>query len=516
MKFFIILLFCFSALLSYGQASHLKPFEKKGKYGLQTATGQVVVDAQFDLNPVLCGGGYWIVAKGGIIKKSKGGLVSYTGGQWALLDSTATRYIIDFQPNEISEYLTSGYYFQITGRPSLGLFMIKTPDGKYGIINKTGKEILPPVCGFIKEGMRMNYASYGFILYSINGKYGIVTLNGEEILPPEMDCISGIKNGHLKCAALQKNGKCGLFFNDGSVIPPIYDIIYSYYFGEKIKREKLVRYDPDGCESVFPSWYVDLILAIDSAKGKEVWMTPSGVEIDATVTATPRVIHDVHGKYIIIEENGKWGVYSIIDKRFTIPFIYDKIEATPLTEPPTPCLLFTVKSGDKYFWVDANNQRFNTYEFEKEFVKKSGYTYNILVPIALCNGSCDTVYYIVDCKMDSASLKLYGPGKSSLEKELDALERDIKNSLQQLKQETCTCCNGTGKDKNTAKTYKTCFKCNGKGYTTWTQREWSSAYGNQYSRQSAVCDRCSGTGKEIDSEKSLPCPCCQGSGYKNY
>lgn len=532
MIFLVLLLCCSGSFFAYGQVSHLNPFEKKGKFGLQTAAGEVVVEAQFDLQPTLCRGGFWIVTKGGIKEKWKGGHINYMGGQWALLDSTATRYIIDFQPYKISEYIISDLFY-ISRRPALGLFVIETSDSKYGIIDKTGKEILPPKCDFIPlDRRREKYARYGFILYSINKKYGIVTLNGEEVLPPEMDCIGIFKsdnNEELQYATLRKNGKCGIFLSNGTVIPPMFDEIYSYDFIRKERKSLLVNNKATHCWN--DGELLKLILAIDSANAKAVLMTNSGLEIDTTLFARPRKVHQLKSNYMVIEDNGKWGVYSISEKRFIIPFAYDKIEVTSTNGS---CVVFTVKNADKYYWIDANNQRLSSAEFEKVFT--IDYTiYSVystfefvfpdkvydskdknLIKPGLCNGKCDTVYFIRDCNVLPAKVKVYEGPSGTLKKEIDALEKDINNKLQELKKEKCSCCNGTGKDKNTVNTYKTCFKCSGKGYTTWIQREWSSAYGEQKSVQSGKCDRCGGTGKEIDTEKTLPCPCCKGTGYKSY
>lgn len=499
---------CCWSMVVYGQQSSLIPFEKKSKYGLQDAGGKVVVDAIFDIKPISCKGGYWIVSKGGVVKTKP--YFSYTGGEWALLDS-AGNFLVNFQPNIITEYITSDYFY-ILGRPPLGLFQIETPDKKYGIIDKTGKQILPAECGFIKlDGRREAFAKYGFIPYSINGKYGVVKLNGEEVLKPEFDCIGKFKenNDATKAVAIYKNGKCGLLYTDGTFLPPLYDALWKYNITTK-NKEILVQNKMQNCD-----WWNDMtfgrfIFAVDGSK--EIVMTNDGVEIEPEAAMNAVA---VDGNYIMVAKDNKWGVYSITDKSMMIPYSYDYIENKKRS---LNCVAFIVKKNGKYFIVDENDKQLTSAGFEKQLHTESGYNYNI--SWGLCNGICDSVYYVNDeCRVVAEKvIKEKRPeySQSPFANEINQIAEDINKRLQQLKQEKCSCCNGTGKDRNTATTYKTCFKCSGKGYTVWNNREWNSATGNQYSQQAGKCDRCGGTGKEVDTETALPCSCCKGSGIRGY
>lgn len=510
MRINIGFILCLLFSVVYGQQSPLTPFEKKNKFGLQDKTGTIVIDAIFDIKPRLCRGGYWIVAKGGKLQTKP--TYSYTGGNWSILDSSGN-YITNLQSNnikDVSEYITSSYFY-ILNRPALGLFEIETNDGKYGIIDKNGKEIVPPVCDFFKrDGRKEAFANYGFILYSINKKYGVVKLNGEEVLKPEFDCIGKFKDGNdlVKAVAVLQNGKCGLFFHDGTLLPPLYNEIWKYNLVGKQKSEMLVSKNNTNCNFWDGMTLDKFILVVDD--NNQYVMTNEGMRIEPEIVSNAT---SVNSNYIFVRKDNKSGVYSIADKRLIIPYEYESVARYSYY-----CNFFVAQLNGKYILIDQNNKPITSASFDKEFKPTDTDKYIYNHDHGLCNGSCDSVYVVNEnCQLvaDKVTKEIRpDPSQNPLAKEIQKLGEDIENQLKKLKQVKCSCCNGSGKDRTTAKTYKTCFKCEGKGYTVWKTRTWSSTYGTEYGTEVSRCDRCGGTGQEVDQETALPCKCCNGIGYK--
>lgn len=74
------------------------------------------------------------------------------------------------------------------------------------------------------------------------------------------------------------------------------------------------------CDYWYDMTIGQFIFAVDG--NKEVVMTNDGVEI------APEVVKNavaLNGNYIIVTKDNKWGVYSIADKRLTIPYSYEYI-----------------------------------------------------------------------------------------------------------------------------------------------------------------------------------------------
>lgn len=508
MRKLYLLLAIFYSIMGYAQESSLEPFEKRKKYGLKRPDGTIVYDAILDAKPTLCRGGYWIISKGCTLKVEP--FFRPPCGEYAILNAEG-KILVDFQPNKITEYITSSFFY-IRKRPPLGLFIIQTPDHKFGIIDTSGRQILPPVCdAFRLDGGREAFAKYGFISYAVNGKYGVIKLNGEEVLKPEFDCMGYFKesgNENIKAVAVRKDGKCGLFFNNGNLLPPAYDEVWSNGSKKNFNYksfEKLVSTNQLNCNFYNDMTVGEFIVAVNG--NKKQYMTNDLIELDSTIVLNAKSVENYH---VMIVKDENWGVYSLLQNQIIIPCSYQFIT----TRHSKNCVSFIVKEKNKYFIIDENNKKYHSEGFDGIYKKELNYSYNF--DWGLCKGDCDSVYYINDdCSLESIKVAKWDPVRDNpFAGELDKISKDIDNKLQQLNQKKCVCCNGTGKDKNTAKTYIKCFKCEGKGYVSWTQRDWSSAYGNQYSTKFAKCDRCGGSGQDVDKETPLPCRCCNGKGYR--
>ena len=134
-------------------------------------------------------------------------------------------------------------YFSFTD----GLAKVKL-NGKYGFIDKTGKEVVPPI-----------YDEIGFFLddlakVKLNGKMGFVDQTGKEVVPPIYEETGYFLEGLEKVAS---NGKYGFIDKKGHVIIPIsYDYIGNFKNGLATVKlnEKYGFINTEG-ETVVPAKY---------------------------------------------------------------------------------------------------------------------------------------------------------------------------------------------------------------------------------------------------------------------
>lgn len=108
-----------------------------------------------------------------------------------------------------SKYQSKGEY--------IGGFASVELNGKYGIIDEGGKEIVTPkyeeVGNFVGE----------FAKIKLNNKYGFVNKKGEEVVPPKYDKIYGFNGAFAKMVLNSKFGM--LDRNAKEVVPPKYDAV---------------------------------------------------------------------------------------------------------------------------------------------------------------------------------------------------------------------------------------------------------------------------------------------------
>lgn len=144
---------------------------------------------------------------------------------------------------------------------------------KYGFIDLTGKEVVPPIYDYaysFSEGIAAVYQ---------NGKFGFIDKSGKEIVKPKYEEVGFMQNGR---AAVRLNGKWGFIDATGNeVIKPEYEDWYLEYLSAYMFEEGLAfvkkgnhfgYIDPNGKE-VIPfqyddAWYFDKGLAAVNVKGK--------------------------------------------------------------------------------------------------------------------------------------------------------------------------------------------------------------------------------------------------------
>ncbi len=163
-----------------------------------------------------------------------------------------------------------------------GLAAVKL-NGKWGFIDKTGKEIIP---------LKYDHAEYfkdGFAKVKLNDKYGFIDKMGKEVIPLKYDDVWSFKDGF---ASVRLNDKWGLVDKASKKITPFkYDFVWCFADG-------LAKVELNG-----KSGFVD-------KTGKEITLW----KYDDTQPSSDGLA--------AVKLNGKWGFIDKLGKEI-IPLKYD-------------------------------------------------------------------------------------------------------------------------------------------------------------------------------------------------
>jgi hypothetical protein len=200
------------------QGYELATFEKNGKYGFKDKiTGAVIYKPQFNSSSCLARCNYRIVTSGDNKDSNK----KYIDESWSVIDGKTGEYVIKNYPNQLYEYGVA---------QDTIILGVRNTEGKLGLIFLDGRELLPVKCDNIGHpDDRYNYFfDYRLIPYKINGLWGLIDINGKEILKPEYSSIGYLSSHPDRRSVIIKNGKMGVLYSSGFVLPAIYDSIKSY------------------------------------------------------------------------------------------------------------------------------------------------------------------------------------------------------------------------------------------------------------------------------------------------
>ena len=93
-----------------------------------------------------------------------------------------------------------------------GLIMVKL-NGKYGFIDKQGKEICEPKYDYVDD------FNNGFAYIRLNGKYGFINEQGKEICEPKYDYVGYFKSGFAEVRLNDKYGFIDTYGNYFTFMP---------------------------------------------------------------------------------------------------------------------------------------------------------------------------------------------------------------------------------------------------------------------------------------------------------
>ena len=192
-------------------------------------------------------------------------------------------------------------------------------NGKYGFIDKNGREIIPCNYDWIDDEQYLCDDNCRIVL---NGKYGFIDKNGKEVIPCNYDYACVFDEG---LAAIKLNGKWGFIDRDGiEVIPHRYEDVYAFSEGfAAIKLNgKWGFVNKEGIEAV-PCKYDESYcftegLASVRLQDKFGFVNKEGIE--AIPCKYDSVTNFVNG-LACVELNGGWGLIDNTGREVT-PFNY--------------------------------------------------------------------------------------------------------------------------------------------------------------------------------------------------
>ena len=229
--------------------------------------------------------------------------------------------------------------------PTKDLFLI-TYDVNYEeesyktkVLNKSGNELFSE---YDQIGAITNENSNGEKWYESNvlkvkkdGKYGLINFDGKEILPLEYTSISPIM-GIERSLIIEKDNKYGLFNNisEQIIIEPEYTEIkalgktYDYGYIVKDASEKYGIISADK-KVILDNKYED----IKQVFGNDMYVVKEGKKIklinnksEDILTSGFDDIASINGDYIVIKNKNKYGIMNLQGKEI-VDTIYDSLES---------------------------------------------------------------------------------------------------------------------------------------------------------------------------------------------
>lgn len=349
-----------------------------GKYGLVKAGGEVIIPLEYEF---LSGSMSYIAAE----KNGKSGHIDITGktiipfeydhifhfldevtiaqknGKYMLIDRTGrciTKHLYDELSNSNpNDFVNFGLIFHN------GL-LEASRNGKFGCVNKNGKETIPcihekisdlysTIIAATKEGKTAffdytgkqltpyKYDDYvlfsdGYSIVKKNGKYGCLYPNGTEFIPCEYDTIRYLTSWEMdernsllvnNSIVVEKDGKIGFYDYSGKeTIAPKYDSLLewseendniNYIVVEKNGKYGVVKNGIEAVPCSYDEIPEDILAKMDKSENK-------------TFTARNKIYKPTPDDcFSVKEEKGKYGIENSKGKKI-IPYICDDIVATPL------------------------------------------------------------------------------------------------------------------------------------------------------------------------------------------
>lgn len=204
--------------LKYASAQNsLTVYEAKGKIGFKDSNGKVVLSAQYNSTSCVARCKYRIVTTG----DKKGSDKKFINENWSVIDENGALIIKDF-PHILSEY----DYVNDTI-----ILQVASLDYKNrGLIFLNGKELLPMNCERIghPDDSYNYFFDYRLIPYKMNGLWGVIDISGKEILKPDYTSLECLTSHPDRRSVITKNGKKGILYSSGYVLPSIYDEVMDY------------------------------------------------------------------------------------------------------------------------------------------------------------------------------------------------------------------------------------------------------------------------------------------------
>ena len=237
-------------------------------------------------------------------------------------------------------------------------------DGKYGLINMQGQEVLS--CSYDEINVIENVEDV--LLVKQNELYGVVNTSGKEIVKAEYTNIENLGKDYTQGFIVQKDQKYGVVDSQGNVVlQPIYEGIEKIYGNDMyvvIQQGKQQIVNKEGTEVLTKGFdEIEQILrnpengVIYKQKDKYGVMKTTG---EVTIEPVYEELKETKTGILIAKQNEKYGVIDI-EKNEKLPFSYTSISYYDQAD------IYVVEKED--FSNDIIDNTFN--------VKKTGILINI-------------------------------------------------------------------------------------------------------------------------------------------
>ncbi|MCI5056689.1 MAG: WG repeat-containing protein [Flavobacteriales bacterium] len=194
MRYFSLLILLFSCHTN----KELIPYKTSNQWGFKDTHGNVKIKPQYDLIPYKFVNGFCSVSKNGLV-----GAINTKG-----------QLVIPYKYHHIA------YFNEYNDWTYVWL------NGKIGIVNKNGKELLPPICEYT-YGMQN-----GTVCASINGKWGMLNSDLDTLIPFEYKELRLASDG---LALARKGAKWGFINEKNETMIP-----FKYAYASSFKDGKAI------------------------------------------------------------------------------------------------------------------------------------------------------------------------------------------------------------------------------------------------------------------------------------
>lgn len=313
---------------------------KDGKHALIANDGSMILDLQYDeiyFDPLrgiyrFSMDNLWglYLPRSGYASKAEYSYIYTDGTKYITLTKDGKRGLIDYQGKQVLPFIFDNIsiqgwetYFQV----EIGK--------KFGWYSNKGKEIIPVIYDDLDDFGSFQPKFKGLFLAKIGEKEGIIDTNGV-VIPVIYDRVYSIySGGHF---VVEKDSLKGLYNVDGKLVAPIK---YDHITREKYKGSISLILKKDGLFGLF----------IDDAKRIE----PQFKSLRLLSDGDGHLRVPSPGDYLFKRtENveGKFGLINHIDGEIILPEQYDEIECQVSSKDG---YYFVVSKGDKYGVVNHKN-----------------------------------------------------------------------------------------------------------------------------------------------------------------
>lgn len=287
----------------------------------------------------------------------------FSNGNWGVINSSGDIIIEPTYPEMIIIPNKAKPFFICT-------YEVNYADGSYKtkIVNEKNEELL---VGYESKSVILNYDENNNIWYDGNaviaerqGRFGLVNLDGKEILPCEYESVTPLKG--VKNSMLVKNdGKFGIVNSDGTIIVPIefasvsaLTADYKNGFLVKNAENKFGVIKSDG-QVALECKYDDIKNIEDNnnyiVKENGIWKV---LTADGTTFLEGKVDNAVAMNYgnVVINDNGKFGVISL-QEEVTVPTTYESL--TYMFEDK-----YAAKKDGKFGIINSKNETMVEFKYD--------------------------------------------------------------------------------------------------------------------------------------------------------